>query len=237
MPNWCFNSISVEGAPEDIQEFDAQFKKKHESYSGGTTTMMKAQLDSSDTKKMLQDYVDFRIVDNNGSLTVHHIDSVEEKEGYSFSNIVPLTKEHYLNGWYDWSIDNWGTKWDLSETNVEFDVGGAGISYSFETAWGPPEPAVAAMSRLFPNLRFEHTYEEGGMQFAGIVEYEHGMEVSRRETDDKDPDSYHKFLRDEFGNDEIEECTHCKRLYDKFSVDEDEDGNETCPNCEEALVK
>jgi len=43
--------------------------------------------------------------------------------------------------WYEWSIDNWGTKWDISEVPEEmFELNNDGktVTFSFDTAWSPP---------------------------------------------------------------------------------------------------
>ena len=55
--------------------------------------------------------------------------------------------------WYDWSVKNWGTKWnayDHSATERDYDRGE--INYNFLTAWGPPVPIVHELQRRFPTL-------------------------------------------------------------------------------------
>ena len=47
-----------------------------------------------------------------------------------------------INGaWYDWAIENWGTKWGTYETRFhELGGDGAPILIEFQSAWGPPNP-------------------------------------------------------------------------------------------------
>ena len=55
--------------------------------------------------------------------------------------------------WYDWSVENWGTKWNAyqhSTTERDYDRGE--INYNFLTAWGPPVPIVHELQRRFPTL-------------------------------------------------------------------------------------
>jgi hypothetical protein len=43
--------------------------------------------------------------------------------------------------WYEWSLDHWGTKWDISEVPEEmFELSDDGktVTFSFDTAWSPP---------------------------------------------------------------------------------------------------
>ena len=48
--------------------------------------------------------------------------------------------------WYNWSVDNWGTKWNAYETIIGDDVIG------FDTAWSHPEPIIAAISKQLPTV-------------------------------------------------------------------------------------
>ena len=86
-----------------------------------------------------------------------------------FQKIVPMPKE--LEGttspsdgpnWYDWSVENWGTKWNSYDGNVTDD----GIS--FNTAWAPPTPVIVALAKQIDKpLRM--IYDESGMDFCGEV--------------------------------------------------------------------
>ena len=55
--------------------------------------------------------------------------------------------------WYDWSVKNWGTKWNAYEhSTTERDYDRGEINYNFLTAWGPPTPIVHELQRRFPTL-------------------------------------------------------------------------------------
>ena len=41
------------------------------------------------------------------------------------------------------------------------------LRYSFDTAWTPPQGVIIAMSKKFPELKFELYYEECGNAFCG----------------------------------------------------------------------
>ena len=63
-----------------------------------------------------------------------------------------LKEKYGADNWYDWSIKNWGCKWDASES--EFNPGGD-IDVTFETPWGPPIQFLEKLSLEFPSLDFE----------------------------------------------------------------------------------
>jgi len=43
------------------------------------------------------------------------------------------------SGWYDWRLDNWGTKWDVYETHCTR-IDANTLNLNFYTAWSPPIP-------------------------------------------------------------------------------------------------
>ena len=70
-------------------------------------------------------------------------------------------------GWYDWRIENWGTKWDVRGDIEESDENS--ITLFFESAWSPP---LVFYKTLFEDYGFEFTayYYEPGTGFCGKFE-------------------------------------------------------------------
>lgn len=56
--------------------------------------------------------------------------------------------------WYDWSVRNWGTKWNASDINWE------GSAVYFSTAWCAPIPIFEAIALNFPGVGFVATWSE-----------------------------------------------------------------------------
>ena len=78
-------------------------------------------------------------------------------------------KKYGCKDWYEWDINNWGTKWNFCDATVtEFFEDGE-LVYHFETAWSPPIPVIIKMGEMFPQLRFELDYIEEGMAFKGTL--------------------------------------------------------------------
>ena len=81
------------------------------------------------------------------------------------------------DNWYDWRIENWGTKWNSYECeldNSQVDLGV--LDYRFDTAWGPPEPIYRALQTYIADhsLKIDVSwfYNEPGMELAGYLEGE-----------------------------------------------------------------
>ena len=86
-------------------------------------------------------------------------DGENEKYGpgtFDFNKLVPMPTEYLKTGeWYDWSWNNWGTKWNAYEE--EYD---GGNTISFLTAWAPPHEVIEALSEQFPGVYFTHRWAE-----------------------------------------------------------------------------
>ena len=108
-----------------------------------------------------------------------------EESVFDFEKIIPMPDNIYCgsvgdkerelygeNNWYDWSVENWGTKWNsvcaFVKNNTIF----------FETAWSPSSPVIAALAKKYPTMRFEHYFHEVLAGYQGQEIYENGELIS-----------------------------------------------------------
>ena len=70
--------------------------------------------------------------------------------------------------WWDWRVQNWGTKWDIDCEPDYVTLGEGEVTISFMTAWSPPVAALdwAAEEHGFD---FQLYYYEAGMAFCGYA--------------------------------------------------------------------
>ena len=127
------------------------------------------------------------------------LESYLKENGLSFAKIKPTPPEMLNdenNSWYNWRLENWGTKWDLSEQEQR-EVADQLISESadfqatFMTAWSPPLQAIAALSEMFPNDQFTLDYFESGCWFAGTAIISEGQ-IDDNQVDDADVTEFAK---------------------------------------------
>lgn len=69
--------------------------------------------------------------------------------------------------WYNWRVNNWGTKWEVSSEGLELSEDGTEITGWFDSAWAPPLGAFDHYIRANEDVDLVCYYEEGGMDFAG----------------------------------------------------------------------
>ena len=139
MPNWCYNRVEV------FIEDEKELKR------------WKETVESKESK------FDFNKI----------VPMPKELEGtVKGSNHVPseeLKKKYGADNWYDWSINNWGVKWNVTVDEGEVDDDGDFITYTFDTAWGPPHEIFYALRKKFPDMSISWFFDEPGMQFAGYL--------------------------------------------------------------------
>ena len=83
------------------------------------------------------------------------------KEG----KVQPLVDGH--DNWYDWRVENWGTKWDVDMDGLELSDDGTTINGWFDSAWSPPIHAYEYFLTENEDCSISSLYYEGGMDFAG----------------------------------------------------------------------
>jgi hypothetical protein len=70
--------------------------------------------------------------------------------------------------WWDWRVQNWGTKWDIGYDSARDNHAQGGdndMFVYFDSAWSPPTQAYASLADL--GFRVKGYYYESGMAFCG----------------------------------------------------------------------
>jgi len=175
MPNWCFNTLSVDGDASSITKF-------REWLNDEPLTLQKIRPMPKELEDTISPTPDWSAAD------AEKAKILQEKYG--------------ADNWYDWHVANWGTKWDI-EVN-EDDASDTNIYYSFDSAWSPSLEATKYLSTLFPDLTFTHKYYETGIGFAGSMTVgNEDFDETYFDADD-DKDAYRKYMMDEFDYDPYE---------------------------------
>ena len=155
MPNWVSTSLSVKGSETEIQRF----------------------LDGIKDSKILESYVPCPTELHETVAGSVGTDKAEEHRKQQESN----TAKYGYKDWYDWSYDNWGTKWGDCDTDIGHPMQLANGSWEvvmrYQTAWGPADAGFLKVSTLFPELLFTFDYDEEAGFFAGTEAYLNGASV------------------------------------------------------------
>lgn len=165
MPNWCDCEITIKGESKILQTLID--KVCSETKDSANKLVL-------DTNKILPYPEEYRIKDE-----------IHEKwfnEHYKDGQLIvedgsKEPEDGFNNGGYDWCAKNWGTKWGLTNTQLDkakLSNGSGVLMYSCDTAWMPPTGLMLALSKLFPDLHITLNYWECGDGFKGTAKYHNG---------------------------------------------------------------
>lgn len=161
MPNWCSNQLVITGASDKIAEFATTIKDGN--FLLSQTYPMPRELSGICSG--------YATIDGKECRNWREIDgksvAVTEEE------LNDLSRKFGSTNWYNWNIENWGTKWDLND-GVTCEIDSERIACNFDTAWSPPVEWAINVSKKFPELTFELFYSEGGSGFYGSKTIENG---------------------------------------------------------------
>lgn len=210
MPNWVYNTLSIEGSKEDVAKVKAQlnkpFQKEEAVYSNPVIAFWNIVAPPADK-----------------------LDEYFGTHGYADGKEQGNTEYN----WYNFNVREWGTKWDIgvgdgesfSDTELQ-NESETHLSYRFNTAWSPPLPVIEQLSLQYPKLEITLEYEEEQGWGGEILWTEEGSTVIN-EYDI--PDSHKDFVdRDQIHNcrcqNEVEEdywyddCPDKKKVIEVFAT-------------------
>ena len=145
MPNWCNNWVEL------THEDPEMIKKAFTGLENGELLQTLVPCPQE-----LRDTVSGFLGDGDEQKKLEE-QSARNVEKYGFAN------------WYDWCVNNWGTKWDVGEQgNNDIHPNGLLLTAGFDSAWSPPVEAYNKLQEL--GFKVRAMYYEPGMAFAGIYE-------------------------------------------------------------------
>lgn len=153
MPNWCNNTVEI------YHQDPAMLERVRKGFS-----------DSG----LLQEFIP---VPEDLKITAGFLGDGDEQRKLEEAEQRNLATHGYKN-WYDYCVNEWGTKWDVGGDGYEAQDIPGGLMLTFDSAWSPPIGAYEKLIEMGFSIRA--MYYEPGMAFAGIWEdgdddfYEYG---------------------------------------------------------------
>jgi hypothetical protein len=146
MPNWCANTVTLRHADP------AMIARAKEAFVQG---------------KFLNEFVPIP-----ESLHIVAGSVGEQDRAAHEAQMKANLDAHGYKDWYDFSVSEWGTKWDVGDGDGINDVQSNELTVFFESAWAPPIGAYEKMTAM--GFEIEAMYDEPGMAFAGVWSSEDG---------------------------------------------------------------
>jgi Ferredoxin-like domain in Api92-like protein len=120
---------------------------------------------------------------------------------------LSLIDKYGANNWYDWSIKNWGTKWEaqIMYTSGLEDTDDNTLVVDFDTAWSPPTKFFDYLANEFPDTKIELKSVEPNMDFSLYATWEKGANEHFVEYESADSQIGREMLGDDFFDDDMDE--------------------------------
>ena len=156
MPNWCNNTLIVEGDLDALKDFKKRVLvvNEHNTINFSMEGLMPTPPELLEQTSPVMWRGDEN--DTDGKLEFEkQVEELKQKYGHT--------------DWYNWRVENWGTKWDCADSHVD-EMDGEGLCVYYNTAWGPNTQFIKFAASVYPSLQFKLSFEEPGMGFCGVYE-------------------------------------------------------------------
>jgi hypothetical protein len=159
MPNWCQNEVKIYIEDKEVMQEFKDFCKGEIKYEDGSkvvpfcfaSIMPEPDYDSTPVARTFPD------------IKAQFANSDEEKAVIMENE--PSIRE---GSWWDWRVQNWGTKWEAN--GMTFEEDGNEIQMVFDTPWSAPTGIYNALKEKFGDkVCISWFYREEGCQFAGYL--------------------------------------------------------------------
>ena len=157
MPNWCHNRVDVYSENKtDLQKVLNIFRNKETVFG------------------QIIPEPNWMEIPHNGELPKKR--EMKSPNGEVFTTVTEFADGSQDTRWYDWRLQNWDTKWDAGNVDIEEERWGAdgedeleSFQANFNTAWSPPEGICVRLREMFPNVSISWFYDEPGCEIAGYL--------------------------------------------------------------------
>jgi Ferredoxin-like domain in Api92-like protein len=145
-----------------------------------------------------------RAVITGPALVIREITEILNQDDTPLLNwMVPEPKDN--EGWYEWRVNNWGCKWDVSDVYFENQAEEDSIEFSFCSPWGPPNEAFRAWAEADGRVEFNLEYWEPGIGFVGSATYDGDCYFEEYVDCNQDEAEYKRIASETWGYEEYEE--------------------------------
>ena len=173
MPNWCDNQVTITGPSSVIDKIEKIVNEESNNAENGLLQFFHPM-----PKELL---------DTEAGPTAKTKAEKDERKARKL--------EFGAENWYDWRVNNWGTKWEVCEfygvdKQPDALIGDSTISFAFSSAWSPPIGAYEKFLENNPDCFIRAYYYEGGCDFMGL--WEDGVDDCYAPSDYKSTDDFWK---------------------------------------------
>lgn len=185
MPNWVKNILEIKGSPDEIKELVkrlASDEKEGSCFDFNKVIPMPDSLKIESGSKSIKSLAVYRYKElGEGTKNLEKFKSYDdEAKDMTLDEFAEMLiskgqvdmelgktvheniKKYGFADWYEWSLTNWGTKWNACDAACFEDKDGE-VVYDFNTAWSAPTPIIDELAEKYPNLTIHHMWADEDM--------------------------------------------------------------------------
>ena len=170
MPNWTFNTITIEGEKDTLIKFMADGlanAHKPENEGDNPRLYLSSWIPTPETftKYDTTNHPDgekLKVGENWNDGLGNHNQPITEELIEEFKQATKEQREKYgVVGWYDYNVKTFGCKWDCEVRIGPFCD--TDLTINIDTPWSAPDKWLLTISEKYPELTFylQAEYEEG----------------------------------------------------------------------------
>jgi hypothetical protein len=180
MPNHISNKLTICGKAEEIAKLIATIETTHEdgeichidfekiipmpkilntTHEGSQKTWGLAYYSIKENKPEIIQKFCYYLTDIEERLAKHSEEELAELYDYG-KTAYEVYEKYGATSWYDWRIQNWGTKWNAYYTSTGDMDDETTYTIYFQTAWSHPYPVLEKLVSMFPELEFDYKFAD-----------------------------------------------------------------------------
>ncbi len=161
MPNHVMNIVRISGSEESIARCSEQIFKGGE-FSFQNIKPMPEDLDIP-SGSMSYTAMEWMKADERTRRRIEKKYGLDNVEGRARMQRYAINVALYgFPTWYEWRLENWGTKWDAYEISVIHRSDRA-IHIAFQTAWSTPQAVIETLAGQYPDLAIDVDFADENM--------------------------------------------------------------------------
>jgi len=120
-------------------------------------------------------------------------------EGYTMETLTgkeldELDEKYGAHDWYNWNVNNYGTKWGDCETRM-INRDKESLEYTFDTAWAPAYPMIEKISKEYDVKKIFYKFFSMENGDKGSATFNEDGRIIKQEWEELD-ESYFRFADD-----------------------------------------
>lgn len=169
MPNHIYNKLTIKASKkitEEIKKFVKENGEEKSLFCADSILKMPPELKgvTYPTRIVSQNEYDLERVSQGNKNDLFQTYSITQEMSDEYK------KKYGCDNWYDWTNENWGTKWGAYDVDSKW----VGNHISFTTAWSPPIPLIEVLSKKFPEAKLTLKFQEECNGFNGTMVFQNG---------------------------------------------------------------